>query len=295
MESHDHKSFCGFGSGDELISRRSPSNPRKMNSFRGLRFFLFFSLVPGRRDGGPTVLHALALADHGRRRGGRGWRWLADFLLSSRCQMAGGDSLSWRLPPLSCVSSNNNSNKVQTGCVAIVKSPQFCTFIWSQVHGEHVSAARRRRERLGRFLRHERLSVALALAEMQHHTAPRGQNMARGWGGGARAALHATATALLLTRRQVRCTLRWTLTMECLPPEAPGQTGSLLCLVRRSGFCGARSSMFRAARGERRRCWAPASCVSGSLFLRLGSSGHRLRSTRILPRWSVHGDALHCW
>ena len=36
------------------------------------------------------------------------------------------------------------------------------------------------RERLLRqFLRHERLSVAVALAEFSHHTAPRGQNMAR--------------------------------------------------------------------------------------------------------------------
>ena len=32
-------------------------------------------------------------------------------------------------------------------------------------HGEHVSAARRRRERLRQFLRHEHLNIAMALAE----------------------------------------------------------------------------------------------------------------------------------
>ena len=63
-------------------------------------------------------------------------------------------------------------------CVAL-----FGTFMWSQVRGEHVSAARRRRERrLRQFLRHERLSVAMPLAESQHHTAPRGQKMARAGG-----------------------------------------------------------------------------------------------------------------
>ena len=51
--------------------------------------------------------------------------------------------------------------------------------MWSQAHGEHGGAARRRRERrLRQFLRHERLSVALALAEYSHHTAPRGLRMA---------------------------------------------------------------------------------------------------------------------
>ena len=40
-------------------------------------------------------------------------------------------------------------------------------------------AARRRQRRLRQWLRHERLSVAMALAEMSHHTAPRGQKTAR--------------------------------------------------------------------------------------------------------------------
>ena len=42
-----------------------------------------------------------------------------------------------------------------------------------------TAATRRRQRRLRQFLRHERLSVAMALAEMQHHTAPRGQMTAR--------------------------------------------------------------------------------------------------------------------
>ena len=42
------------------------------------------------------------------------------------------------------------------------------------------------------MLRHERMSVAMALAESTHHSAPRGQKMARA-GGGARVALHGHA------------------------------------------------------------------------------------------------------
>ena len=50
-------------------------------------------------------------------------------------------------------------------------------------------AARRRQRRLRQWLRHERLSVAMALAEYNHHTAPRRQTMARA-GEGPRVALH---------------------------------------------------------------------------------------------------------
>ena len=58
--------------------------------------------------------------------------------------------------------------------------------MWSQAHGEHAGAAvRRRQRRLRQWLRHERLSVAMALAENNHHTALRRQTMARA-GGGAR-------------------------------------------------------------------------------------------------------------
>ena len=55
-----------------------------------------------------------------------------------------------------------------------------------------AGAARRRRERLRSMLRHERMSVAMALAEVSHHTAPRGQRTARAgvWG----REMHYTAT-----------------------------------------------------------------------------------------------------
>ena len=42
-----------------------------------------------------------------------------------------------------------------------------------------TAAARRRQRRLRQFLRHERLSVDMALAEMEHHSAPRGWKKAR--------------------------------------------------------------------------------------------------------------------
>ena len=53
--------------------------------------------------------------------------------------------------------------------------------MWSQFDGEHVAgAARRRRERrLRAYLKYARMSVAMALAEARHHTAPRGQTTAR--------------------------------------------------------------------------------------------------------------------
>ena len=64
-------------------------------------------------------------------------------------------------------------------------------------------AARRRQRRLRQWLRDERLSVAMALAECQHHSAPRGQKKARA-GGGAREDVHGEAPD------------------EAPPPEEPG-------------------------------------------------------------------------
>ena len=64
-------------------------------------------------------------------------------------------------------------------------------------------AARRRQRRLRQWLRHERLSVAMALAEFSHHSAPRGQKKARA-GGGAREDVHGEAPD------------------EAPPPEEPG-------------------------------------------------------------------------
>ena len=59
---------------------------------------------------------------------------------------------------------------------------------------EHAtgSALRRRQRRLRQWLRHERMTVAMALAESQHHAAPWGQSMARARGG-ARDVLHGPA------------------------------------------------------------------------------------------------------
>ena len=42
-----------------------------------------------------------------------------------------------------------------------------------------TAAARRRQRRLRSWLRHERMTVAMTLAEMTHHTSPRGPKMAR--------------------------------------------------------------------------------------------------------------------
>ena len=53
--------------------------------------------------------------------------------------------------------------------------------MWS-LHGAELAggAAKRRRERrLRQFLRHDRVTVAMHLAEMTHHAAPRGQTQAR--------------------------------------------------------------------------------------------------------------------
>ena len=49
------------------------------------------------------------------------------------------------------------------------------------LHGQHAAGAamRRRQRRLRSWLRHERMTVAMTLAEMTHHTAPRGPMMAR--------------------------------------------------------------------------------------------------------------------
>ena len=57
-----------------------------------------------------------------------------------------------------------------------------------------TSAARRRQRRLRQFLRHERLIVAMLLAESTHHAAPRGQKQARSGGVGREVNYEAKAT-----------------------------------------------------------------------------------------------------
>ena len=52
-----------------------------------------------------------------------------------------------------------------------------------EAQGGGTGSARRRRERrLRSMLRHERMTVAMALAEMTHHSAPRRPTMARARG-----------------------------------------------------------------------------------------------------------------
>ena len=53
--------------------------------------------------------------------------------------------------------------------------------MWVADRAAHATgAARRRRERrLRAYLRYARMSVEIALTEASHHTAPRGQKMAR--------------------------------------------------------------------------------------------------------------------
>ena len=52
--------------------------------------------------------------------------------------------------------------------------------MWSARNSGDAGTAKRRRERrLRQFLRHERLTVAMLLAETNHHAAPRGQSKAR--------------------------------------------------------------------------------------------------------------------
>ena len=76
----------------------------------------------------------------------------------------------------------------------------FCAFMLAAARAANeTGAARRRQRRLRQLLRHERLSVAMALAESQHHAAPRGQSMARA-GGEEREMNTATGQKTLLPR-----------------------------------------------------------------------------------------------
>ena len=66
----------------------------------------------------------------------------------------------------------------------------FCAFMLAAARAANeTGAARRRQRRLRQWLRHERLSVAMTLAENNNHTAPRRQTKARA-GGEARVVLH---------------------------------------------------------------------------------------------------------
>ena len=130
---------------------------------------------------------------------------------------------------------------------------------------------RRRQRRLRQWLRHERMTVAMALAEAQHHTVPRGQRTARAgvWG----RELNYTATI-----RDPPHPSRSSSALKESPAER-GQTGCLPCLDRTSGHSGApcsRSSIlslcFRLSMILRLRWWnscqtCSISCVLSHLIL----------------------------
>ena len=94
--------------------------------------------------------------------------------------------------------------------------------------------ARRRQRRLRRWLRHERLSAATALAENNHHSAPRRPTMAKARGEESDEMNNATGQKSHRFREQARCTPLWTTTGTSLPP---GRHFSLRC-GRRPGFSG---------------------------------------------------------
>ena len=91
---------------------------------------------------------------------------------------------------------------------------------------DHASgAARRRRERrLRAYLKYARMSVAMALAEANHHTAPRGQKTAR-----------AEATNVTSKERVAGDAVFFELFDEDTAGLRPGP---VLDPRRRSGFCG---------------------------------------------------------
>ena len=117
-----------------------------------------------------------------------------------------------------------------------------CAFMWSQFNGEHAGAAMRRRQRrLRQWLRHERLNVAMVLAESQHHAAPRGQSMARaGEGGGYEMKFTAEFQVNPPPRSPARSTSSSTTLTSGRRSESRGaswSTLSLLCPLSSSSTC----------------------------------------------------------
>ena len=73
---------------------------------------------------------------------------------------------------------NDNNKELPFPCVTFF--PSMASVIDTLVDHAGTWAARRRRERrLRAYLQYARMSVAMALAEANHHTAPRGQKAAR--------------------------------------------------------------------------------------------------------------------
>ena len=97
-----------------------------------------------------------------------------------------------------------------------------------------TGAVRRRQRRLRQFLRHERLSVATALAEFTHHTAPRRPTMARARGEASDEMKYATGQKTPPPRAASTEYYRMDDDGDVL---APGPHPSLRCGHSR-GFCG---------------------------------------------------------
>ena len=79
-------------------------------------------------------------------------------------------------------------HKAHAGLLTFVLAIFCCAFMWTQFNGEHVtgSAKRRRERRLRQWLRHERMTVAMALAEMSAPRRPTGTEHGQGRGRSAR-------------------------------------------------------------------------------------------------------------
>ena len=129
---------------------------------------------------------------------------------------------------------------------------------------------RRRQRRLRQWLRHERLSVAMAFAENSHHAAPRGQTKARA-GGGARDVLHGGVSE------------------DALPQAAGAQFFSLgdddvepPAAVRRTFGRGAAADGVQAALWQRLR--ACSRCHSAAAWERTGGCAKRRVSGRRAER-----------
>ena len=138
---------------------------------------------------------------------------------------------------ISCKQACNN-NKVQTGCVALCAVSFSVEPTWS-VHGaEHAAgtAKKRRERRLRHFLRLQRQTVAMLLAETNHDAAPRGQTMARS-GAWERGALHGDVLEEPTPRRSPARSSTTSTTRACRSSEARGLTVSPTA-GRRSGCSG---------------------------------------------------------
>ena len=101
------------------------------------------------------------------------------------------------------------------------------------------AAVRRRQRRLPSWLRHERTTIAVPMAEKLHHSAQRLETARVGeWGG----EMNFTATI-----REPLPTPQPELFRLCEEEPCGALTGFLPCPGRRSGFCGAPCGLARAA------------------------------------------------